>query len=40
MACFRGKTKIAVSGCPDSCAKPQINDVGLLIIPEPALYRL
>jgi anaerobic sulfite reductase subunit C len=24
-----GKTKIAVSGCPNSCAKPQINDIGL-----------
>ena len=31
-----GKTKIAVSGCPNSCAKPQINDIGLhgVIIPE------
>lgn len=30
-----GKTKIAVSGCPSSCAKPQINDIGLhgIIIP-------
>lgn len=30
-----GKTKIAVSGCPSSCAKPQINDIGLhgVIIP-------
>lgn len=30
-----GKTKIAVSGCPNSCAKPQINDIGLhgVIIP-------
>jgi dissimilatory sulfite reductase (desulfoviridin) alpha/beta subunit len=23
------KTKIAISGCPNSCAKPQINDIGL-----------
>ncbi|MDU4959137.1 MAG: hypothetical protein E6X17_00535 [Sporomusaceae bacterium] len=23
------KTKIAVSGCPNACAKPQINDIGL-----------
>lgn len=23
------KTKIALSGCPNSCAKPQINDIGL-----------
>ena len=31
-----GKTKIAVSGCPNSCAKPQINDIGLhgVIIPS------
>lgn len=31
-----GKTKIAVSGCPNSCAKPQINDIGLhgVITPE------
>ncbi|GBG58448.1 nitrite reductase [Sporomusaceae bacterium FL31] len=29
------KTKIALSGCPNSCAKPQINDIGLhgVIIP-------
>ncbi len=24
------KTKIAVSGCPNSCAKPQENDIGLM----------
>ena len=31
-----GKTKIAVSGCPNSCAKPQINDIGLhgVIVPS------
>lgn len=31
-----GKTKIAVSGCPNSCVKAQINDIGLhgVIIPE------
>lgn len=23
------KTKVALSGCPNSCAKPQINDIGL-----------
>lgn len=30
-----GKTKIALSGCPNSCAKPQINDIGLhgVIVP-------
>lgn len=29
------KTKIALSGCPNSCAKPQINDIGLhgVIVP-------
>jgi dissimilatory sulfite reductase (desulfoviridin) alpha/beta subunit len=33
-----GRTKIAVSGCPNSCAKPQINDIGLhgVIIPTVA----
>ncbi len=31
-----GKTKIALSGCPNSCAKPQINDIGLhgVIVPS------
>lgn len=30
------KTKIALSGCPNSCAKPQINDIGLhgIIFPD------
>ncbi len=31
------KTKIAVSGCPNSCAKPQENDIGLLGVIEPIL---
>lgn len=33
-----GRTKIAISGCPNSCAKPQINDIGLhgVIIPTVA----
>ncbi|MBI5207337.1 MAG: 4Fe-4S binding protein [Candidatus Firestonebacteria bacterium] len=31
------KLKIAVSGCPNSCAKPQENDIGLLAVVEPAL---
>jgi anaerobic sulfite reductase subunit C len=32
------KTKIALSGCPNSCAKPQINDIGLhgVVIPVAA----
>ena len=32
-----GKTKIAVSGCPSSCAKPQINDIGLHSVMIPAV---
>ncbi|HWR10095.1 4Fe-4S binding protein [Sporomusa sp.] len=32
-----GKTKIAVSGCPSSCAKPQINDIGLHGVAIPAV---
>ncbi len=31
------KTKIAVSGCPNSCAKPQENDIGLVGAVEPIL---
>ncbi len=31
------KTKIAVSGCPNSCAKPQENDIGLMGAIEPVL---
>lgn len=31
------KTKIAVSGCPNSCAKPQENDIGLAGAIEPVL---
>lgn len=34
---FAGKTKIAVSGCPSSCAKPQINDIGLHGVILPAV---
>lgn len=29
------KTKIAVSGCPNSCAKPQENDIGFIGVIEP-----
>ncbi|WP_371379344.1 4Fe-4S binding protein [Sporomusa aerivorans] len=32
-----GKTKIAVSGCPSACAKPQINDIGLHGVILPAV---
>lgn len=31
------KTKIAVSGCPNACAKPQENDIGLMGAIEPVL---
>lgn len=31
------KTKLAVSGCPNSCAKPQENDIGLVGAVEPVL---
>lgn len=31
------KTKIGVSGCPNSCAKPQENDIGLVGVVEPVL---
>ena len=31
------KTKIGVSGCPNSCAKPQENDIGLVGAIEPVL---
>ena len=29
------KLKIAVTGCPNSCAKPQLNDVGIMGVIEP-----
>ncbi len=29
------KLKIAVTGCPNSCAKPQLNDVGIVGVVEP-----
>ncbi|QDR79195.1 4Fe-4S dicluster domain-containing protein [Sporomusa termitida] len=32
-----GKTKIALSGCPNSCAKPQISDIGLHGVTIPAV---
>lgn len=32
-----GKTKVALSGCPNSCAKPQINDIGLHGVTIPAV---
>ncbi|MDA8233682.1 MAG: 4Fe-4S binding protein [Clostridia bacterium] len=31
------KTKLAVSGCPNSCAKPQENDIGFVGVVEPVL---
>jgi len=31
------KTKIAVSGCPNSCTKPQANDIGFKGVTEPLL---
>ncbi|MHB8170137.1 MAG: 4Fe-4S dicluster domain-containing protein [Thermincolia bacterium] len=31
------KTKLAVSGCPNSCAKPQENDIGFVGVIEPVL---
>lgn len=31
------KLKIAVSGCPNACAKPQINDVGLMGVVKPKI---
>lgn len=33
------KTKIGVSGCPNSCAKPQENDIGLVGAVEPVLVK-
>lgn len=32
-----GKLKIAVSGCPNSCAKPQVNDIGLVGVVRPRI---
>ncbi len=34
---FKVKIKIAATGCPNSCAKPQENDVGLAAVVEPKL---
>lgn len=31
------KTKMAVTGCPNSCAKPQENDIGLMGVVQPVL---
>lgn len=31
------KTKIAVSGCPNSCTKPQANDIGFKGVSEPQI---
>lgn len=31
------KTKIGITGCPNSCAKPQENDIGFVGVVEPAL---
>lgn len=33
------KLKIAVSGCPNSCAKSQVNDVGVIGVVEPAIIK-
>jgi dissimilatory sulfite reductase (desulfoviridin) alpha/beta subunit len=30
-----GKIKIAVTGCPNSCAKPQLNDIGVMGVAKP-----
>ena len=30
-----GKIKIAVTGCPNSCAKPQLNDIGIMGVVKP-----
>ncbi len=32
------KIKFAVTGCPNSCAKPQENDLGVMGILKPAIY--
>lgn len=32
-----GKTKVALSGCPNSCAKSQINDIGLYGVTIPVV---
>lgn len=32
------KIKFAVTGCPNACAKPQENDLGIMGILKPALY--
>ncbi len=32
------KIKFAVTGCPNACAKPQENDLGLMGILKPAIY--
>ena len=32
-----GKLKIAVSGCPNSCAKPQVNDIGIMGVLRPRI---
>ncbi|MFQ6053566.1 MAG: 4Fe-4S binding protein [Candidatus Bathyarchaeia archaeon] len=31
------KLKIAISGCPNSCAKPQVNDIGVLGVVRPRI---
>lgn len=32
------KTKIGITGCPNSCAKPQENDIGFVGVVEPVLH--
>ena len=32
-----GKLKIAVTGCPNSCAKPQVNDIGIMAVVRPRI---
>jgi len=31
------KIKIAITGCPNSCAKPQINDIGIMGVVKPKI---
>jgi anaerobic sulfite reductase subunit C len=31
------KVKIAVTGCPNSCAKPQVNDIGIMGVVKPRI---
>ncbi|HIE14825.1 TPA: 4Fe-4S dicluster domain-containing protein [Candidatus Bathyarchaeota archaeon] len=33
------KIKIGISGCPNSCAKPQLNDIGIIGVVKPRIIR-